>query len=133
MKTLQSFTDKTAISLSFLCTIHCLAMPLLVVLLPSLAALPLEEEAFHLWMVFIVVPVSIYALTMGCKNHKRYRVLLVGGIGLCILIATVLAGHDALGETWEKTLTVIGSSIIALGHFWNHRLCQQHDSCDCSD
>lgn len=133
IKNLQPLTDKTAIGLSFLCTLHCLAMPLLVVLLPSLAALPLEGEAFHLWMVFIVVPVSVFALTMGCKNHKRYRVFWVGGFGLAILLATVLLGHDTLGETWEKTLTVIGSSVIALGHFWNHRLCQKKDSCDCSD
>lgn len=132
MKNLQVLSDKTAISLSLLCSIHCLAMPLLVVLLPSIAALPLGDEAFHLWMVYAVVPISAYALTMGCKKHQRYHVLLLGGVGLFILIATAFLGHATLGETWEKTLTVLGTSIIALGHFWNYRLCQQHTTCGCS-
>ena len=132
MKNLQVLSDKAAISLSLPCSIHCLAMPLAVVLLPSIAALPLEDEAFHLWVLYAVVPISAYALTMGCKRHKRYRVLLLGVIGLFILATTALLGHETLGEAWEKTLTVLGTSIIALGHLWNYRLCQHHTSCECS-
>jgi len=133
MKNLQVLSDKAAISLSLLCSIHCLAIPLLVVLLPSIVALPLEGETFHLWMLYAVVPISAYALTMGCKSHKRYRVLLLGGLGLLILAATALAGHAILGEMWEKIFTVLGTSIMAVGHFWNYRLCQHHANCGCSD
>ena len=131
MNNIQAIADKVAVSLSLLCTIHCLLMPLAVVLLPALAALPLADEAFHFWMVYGVLPISIYALTMGCKKHKRYRLLLVGGIGLTILVAAALVGHEILGEVWEKSLTVLGASIIALGHYWNYRLCQ--DNCSCHD
>lgn len=133
MINLQALSDKAAISLSVLCSIHCLAMPLLVVLLPSIGALPLSDEAFHLWMLYAVVPISAYALTMGCKNHKRYRVLVLGGIGLLLLVTAALAGHDTLGETGEKILTVVGTGFIAIGHIWNYRLCQQHSHCGCSD
>lgn len=128
----NTIADKLSISLSLLCAIHCLAMPLIVVALPALAALPLADEAFHLWMVYMVLPISLFALTMGCKKHKRYRLLFVGGIGLSILAISAFAGHDLLGEFWEKTLTVIGSSIIAVGHIWNYKLCQKQDSCGCS-
>ncbi len=133
MKNLQVMSDKTAIALSVLCTIHCLALPLAVVLLPSIAALPLNDEAFHSWMVFAIIPVSIYALTMGCKKHQRYRLLWLGGLGVLTLILTAFLGHDVLGEFWEKTLTVIGSSIIVFGHIWNYRLCQEHTACACHD
>lgn len=133
MKNIQAIADKTAVSLSLLCTIHCLAMPLVVVLLPTVAALPLADEAFHLWMIYAVLPISIYALTMGCKKHKRYRLLLIGGLGLSILVATALVGHEILGEVWEKSLTVLGASIIVLGHYWNYRLCQYQDRCGCPD
>ncbi len=131
MINLQTVSDKTAISLSLLCSIHCLALPLLMVLLPSIAALPLADEAFHVWMVFAVVPISAYALFMGCKNHKNLHVLLLGGIGLFLLCVTAFLGHDLLGEVWEKALTVTGSAFIALGHLWNYHLCQQPDACDC--
>ena len=126
----QTLSDKTAISLSLLCAIHCLAMPLVVVFLPAIAGLAIADEAFHLWMVAAVLPVSIYALSMGCKKHKNYRVLAAGGVGLAILVATALAGHDMLGEVAEKSLTVLGACVIALGHFWNYKLCQRRDSCD---
>jgi hypothetical protein len=129
---LQSLTDKTAISLSLLCTIHCLFAPLLAVLLPSIAGIPLEDEIFHLWLAVAVIPISIYALTMGCKSHKRYRVLALGGVGLLILIFTALFGHGLLGEELEKTFTVIGASIIAVGHIWNYRLCRQ-TACACPE
>ncbi|HBD11683.1 MAG TPA: MerC domain-containing protein [Porticoccaceae bacterium] len=131
MSDLQGLSDKSAIGLSILCTLHCLAMPLAVVLLPSIAALPLADEAFHYWMLIGVLPVSTYALTMGCKKHQHYRLLLLGGAGLSILVFAAFAGHDILGETWEKALTVIGAMILAIGHTWNHRLCQHQHRCDC--
>ncbi len=129
MRNIQTLADKTAISLSFLCAIHCLAMPLLVTLLPALVALPMSDEAFHKWMLFGVIPISAAALLMGCKKHKRYRVLITGFIGLSILAAAALLGHDLLGETGEKTLTVIGAAVLAIGHFWNYRTCQNHEHC----
>ena len=129
MKNTRAIADKAAVSLSFLCALHCLAMPVAVALLPALAGLPFAEEGFHLWMVIVVLPVSIYALTMGCKKHKRYQLLMLGCLGLTILVAAALFGHDFLGEFWEKVLTVIGASVIALGHLWNFRLCQKLDTC----
>ncbi len=125
----QFITDKTAISLSLLCTIHCLALPLLAVLLPSIAALPLNDEIFHVWMIIAILPISAYALTMGCKNHKHYPVLMLGGIGLLTLCLVALFGHDLLGESLEKAFTVIGAAIIAASHIWNYRLCQYHKTC----
>lgn len=129
MKNIQAITDKTAISLSVLCTIHCLALPILIVMLPTLGALNLQDEVFHQAMLVFVVPISIYALTMGCKQHDRRSVIWAGSIGLIILVAGAFLGHD-LGEIVEKTLTVIGAAIIAMAHFFNHRLCKASD-CEC--
>ncbi|MGH1536586.1 MAG: MerC domain-containing protein [Gammaproteobacteria bacterium] len=130
MNNLQSITDKTAISLSLLCTIHCLALPLIAVLLPSFIAIPLQDEIFHTWMVIGVIPVSTYALTMGCKNHKRYQILFIGSIGLLTLSVVAFLGHEWLGEELEKAFTVIGAIIIAIAHVRNFRLCQQHNVCE---
>ncbi len=132
MKLEQYFFDKMAISLSLLCVLHCLALPLLLVLLPSLVALQLDNEAFHLWMVLAVIPTSTYALTMGCKRHKQYRFLAFGVIGLFLLLSA-LVGEEIIGEVSEKILTVLGAVCIAYGHFRNFRLCQQHEECPCPE
>ncbi len=133
MKPLQEISDKAAISLSLLCAIHCLVTPLAAVMLPSIAALSLDDEGYHLWMLVVVLPLSAYALTMGCTKHKRYRLLLIGGAGLLLLGVAAFIGHDLLGRTWEILLTLVGAGIIALGHFFNFRLCQHHDACSCQE
>lgn len=130
MKNLQALTDKTAIGLSVLCTLHCLVLPSLLVLLPGAAALSLNNESLHLWMVLAVIPTSAYALTLGCKQHKKYHVISIGVAGLAFLILAVVLG-ESLGETWEKTLTVVGAVIITTGHIKNYRLCQSQTDCEC--
>ena len=102
-------------------------------MLPSLAALQYDDEAFHVWMVLAVIPTSVYALTMGCKQHKRYRLLIMGLVGLLLLLSAVLPGEHLIGEFQEKALTVTGAAIIALGHYWNYRLCRHEDYCACPE
>lgn len=130
MKNIQALADKAAITLSFICTIHCLALPLAVVLLPALAVLNLEDEASHLWMLAAVVPTSLFALTMGCKKHKKLAVMVFGLVGLAVLITAVLLSHDILNEAGEQILLATGAIIIALGHLGNHQLCKR-SSCEC--
>ena len=130
---LQPAADKAAISLSLLCAAHCLALPLLIALLPSLTALGLADEAFHKWVVIAVIPLSAFALTLGCNKHRQMGVLYIGLLGLILLCATALLGHEILGEHGEKMLTLTGASLIALSHIRNYRLCQKGRSCECID
>lgn len=133
MKDAQALTDKLAIGLSLMCAVHCLALPVLLILLPSMAALQLDNEAFHFWMAVAVFPSSIYALTMGCRQHKRYRLFFLGSIGLTLLLLAVVLGEDGVGEVGEKILTVVGAGFVAAGHLLNFRLCYalNHENCDC--
>jgi carbon starvation protein CstA len=129
MKTVQEYTDKFAIGLSMLCAIHCLLLPLLLVALPSIGALQLQNEAFHFWMLAAVIPISIYALTIGCKKHQRYRLLSWGISGLILMLTAVFFGHNLAGESGEKILTLLGAILVVVAHWGNFRRCQQHTSC----
>ncbi len=134
MKTIQVISDKAAISLSFLCAIHCLAVPLLVVYLPTVAISSLTDEALHLWLLGVVMPVSAFATVLGCQHHQRYRLVFIVGLGLSVLSVSVIFGHDWFGESGERLLSLIGAGIIAWGHFLNFKLCQTDTgmNCDCS-
>lgn len=129
MKILPINADKLAISFSALCLVHCLALPLLIVMLPTLSVLPLQEESFHFWMVIGVIPTSIYALTYGCKKHQNFSLIKIGIIGLLALISALFVGHHLLGESGEKLLTFLGATIIVVAHIKNYKLCQQVDKC----
>ena len=123
--------DVVVILLSNMCLVHCLALPILTVTIPSFLSIYLDEDAFHLWMLVFVVPISLLTLMMGCRRHKQSSILSVGVAGLLGLIWVALFGHDLLPESGEKLLTVIGSSLIAFAHVLNYRACRRLD-CACS-
>lgn len=133
MRNTREITDQLSISLSLLCAIHCLLVPFVLILLPTLAVLQLDYEAFHYWMLVTVIPMNVYALTVGCKQHKRYRLLVLGFTGLSLLILAVFIGEDITGEWGERILTVFGASLVAGGHYWNFRLCQKDTNCACPE
>ena len=114
-----------------LCVLHCLALPLLIIFIPSISTLFFAQESFHFWMVMAVLPTSIYALTLGCKQHKQFSILSYGIVGISCLILAIVFGESHLGEFGEKVLTVIGAGIIAFAHIKNFTLCQQKNDCAC--
>ncbi len=130
MKNIQPTVDKAAMSLSLLCAAHCLALPFLVTLLPVVAALNFDDDTFHLWLLLGVIPTSVIALTIGCRKHKNVNIILLGVLGVGVLMVAALPGYATLGEWGERVVTVIGATIIAIAHFFNHRLCRRAN-CEC--
>lgn len=130
MKLTQTTADKFAIGLSLMCTVHCFATPVILALLPSFAVLQINAEQFHLWVLAVVLPTSLLALSLGCKKHKRTRYMACGVVGLAFLIIAVLLGQ----EEAEKVLTLIGSAFIALAHWFNYQQCfkKNNENCPCS-
>ncbi|MCW8879831.1 MAG: MerC domain-containing protein [Kangiellaceae bacterium] len=126
----QILGDKAAISLSIICVIHCLLLPLLVLILPSMATLWFNDETFHQWLLLAVFMSSSFALSKGYRQHKQFSIILWGSFGLSFLFLASLLGHDKVGELGEQSLTLIGAFIIAIGHIKNYRTCKQHQ-CEC--
>jgi len=131
MRKEQAITDNLAIGLSILCVMQCLAVPSILVLLPSVVAYHLQNEAFHFWMIVVVLPVSVFALTLGCKQHNRYHVMIFGVIGLVLLVSAIVAGDVFFGENGEKILTILGAGFVTVGHLMNFRLCRRSGSEEC--
>ena len=129
MRTTQEYSDKTAISLSVICLLHCLLMPSFLVLLSGYISLSYNNELIHYSILFLAIPISVYALLTGAKNHKTYTFLIIGMIGLLALIIAVTLGFQLWGELAEKSLTSIGAVLVAFSHFRNYKLCREAD-CD---
>ncbi len=117
--------DKLAITLSSVCVLHCFLTPLLLLILPSLAVFGLDSEWFHRWMVVGVLPISLYALTLGCKQHKNYNFFALGLLGMILLVAALFVEDALFGEYGEKVLTLIGTVIIATSHYFNFSRCRK--------
>ena len=126
----QNILDKSSISLSIACAVHCLMLPVITVMSPALIGSALADESFHRWLAFVVLPLSLVALFMGCRQHKHIGTVMLGLTGLAVLVLTALFGHGLFGEIGEKIATVVGAGIIAVAHFRNYRKCKRHHTCD---
>ena len=128
----QLRTDKFAMSLSMICVIHCLFTPSFIILTSTFFSFSYDNEFMHKMTLLLAVPISIFALIMGYKNHKTISFLPIGILGLLILILAVLLGERVLGEYGEKGLTLLGSIFVTYSHFKNHQVCINLD-CSCHE
>jgi EamA domain-containing membrane protein RarD len=130
MKSNTLSIDKMAIGLSMICTVHCLLLPIVLVILPTLSASIFGDEGFHQWLLIAVIPISVFALSMGCKSHKKLSVITTGLLGLAILTLAAFFGHDLLGELGEVMASLFGVLLIINSHLRNYALCKDLQ-CQC--
>lgn len=127
MKHLIRFADYAGIAASALCLVHCLAMPLLLAVLPLTS--PLfgsggDHHGLHdALLVGVTVPVLL-ALVPGFLAHRDPRPLLLGGAGLgCFLVAVLFVG-PGFGQGAEAVLAILSSALLIAAHRRNHRFCK---------
>ena len=118
-------------SFSAMCMIHCLFAPSLIILSYSSLALTVESELIHKAILLLTIPVSIFAISLGYKNHSNNSIIYTGIAGLTILISALLIG-ESIGENAELILTTIGSLMVIACHYRNYRICKKVN-CDCHD
>lgn len=123
----RKYMDTAAVVLSGVCMLHCLALPIALTILPIVNVTLLDESTFHLIMMTVILPVSVIALSIGCRQHKDRLTLVLGSVGLVILTLTAIFGHDLLGLTGERIVTSIGGLILAAAHIQNYRCCRDDD------
>lgn len=118
---MQFSLDKMSIGLSMICTIHCITIPLMVIIFPSiLVFVQLDHHSIHETLAWIAVPTSAVAAYLGYQNHKDQLVPFLTAIGAISLLATAFFGHDAFGEVGEKFATLFAGSILAYAHWRNY-------------
>ncbi|MEM9618879.1 MAG: MerC domain-containing protein [Pseudomonadota bacterium] len=114
MKANAPTLDAAAVGLSFMCLIHCLALPVISAFLP-LASVLAEAEWVHQFLVLIALPITALAIARHRKSRVRFSFIIPAVIGLVLLLAAgfVESLHDS-----ETQLTMIGAMLLALAHAW---------------
>lgn len=113
----QSGLDKAAVFLSGLCLLHCLAVPVSLLLGPLLGNwLQSTETEVHWILLGLALPISAVALQRGYQRHHNVTTLWLGYGGLVVMLVGVA---HLFGETWEVLLTVIGVIALLIAHVRN--------------
>ena len=101
----QKISDKISIAASMLCLIHCLVLPSFLVIFSSYISLSLDIEIIHYMLLFLVIPTSVFALTLGLKNHNNIFVFLLGLVGIASLIFALFTDMTFLNFSGEILFT----------------------------
>lgn len=111
--------ESAAIAASGLCLVHCLGLPLLLVLLPGVIGLYVGSEIVHYAALALVAPLALFALRLGYRRHGALCPGVIGGLGIACLTFAVL---PIAGERAEMLGTVAGSILLIAAHTINWRL-----------
>ena len=128
----QQNSDKIAMTLSMICVIHCFFVPSFLIIGASYLSLTIDNEFVHKAIVLLAIPISLFALGIGYKNHKTSSFIPMAVFGLLMLILAVVLGESVLGETGERIFTLFGSAALAYAHYKNYQTCKELD-CSCHD
>lgn len=111
---IRSRLDSAGILLSGLCAVHCLLGVVLVGIL-GLGGEALLSPAIHRVGLALALGVGVISLGIGVRRHGRIAPLVIGGLGLSLMALALAVGHGIA----ETVLTVIGVSLVAIGHIRN--------------
>ena len=108
-------------------------MPSFFIATSGLVSLSIDNEFVHSIILLIAVPVSLFALFLGLKNHTNKLIFLIGILGLIVLIAAFLFAKTFFGENEEILFTVLGSMMVIYAHYKNHETCKEIQCKSCHD
>ncbi len=110
--------DRLGMLLSGVCLVHCIALPLILLVFPSILMTQHADTTVHWVLLGIAVPVSGFALWQGFRRHGSRYAILLGTLGLVLLTLGVL---HVMGQSLEAPLTVVGVIALAAAHWINLR------------
>lgn len=108
--------DFSAIGVSGLCLLHCLASGVFVVGLSAVSLSVPDSHEFHIFTLPVAALLAAWALGRGWLRLRRAAPLVLGGLGLGLMAVGVLPAM--LG--WpEVAFTVAGVLVLAAAHALN--------------
>ena len=123
------FWDRLGITLSVVCLVHCLALPLAIAALPLLASQWPHSSSFHVALALVLIPVALLAVVPGLRMHGRTSVAAAMAAGLSLLSTAAFAGESLLTHEGVIALTVAGGVILVAAHAVNLALCRACPAC----
>lgn len=120
---MQRLADRAGICLSVICIVHCIATPIILVLLPVMQILELWHGSLHVVFAAIIPALALAAFIPGYKLHKEKRVFKIALIGFALIISGITVPHILKIEWLEPVLSICGSVFLVRAHIINRNLC----------
>lgn len=106
--------DRIGVALSCLCAVHCV-LGLVIVAGLGLGGGLLLDPAIHRVGLLLATLVAGVAIGLGALQHRRALPFVVAMTGLTFMGGALAVDHGIE----EAVLTIVGVSLVALGHVLN--------------
>lgn len=126
---LNAVLDRMGASASFICAIHCAAMPLIITLLPFVGLSFLADQRLEWLLVGLSAIMGVSSLCLGYREHGQRWIFAVLSVGLTMLTLGRILEARSIGGMWAIAIVVLGGMTIALSHVLNRRLCNTCHTC----
>lgn len=121
--------DRIGATASFLCALHCAALPFVLALLPALGLGFLANHEFERWFIAFATTLALTMLIRGYRRHREPHALFLLFPGLLLLWLGGYVVHSDDSVLWHASLVTLGGSSVALAHLVNLRLTHAHALC----
>ena len=107
------YWDAWAASLSGLCLLHCLAMPVLATVVPLAAAVS-EAEWMHILFVCMAAPITLWVVRRAWLQQESRWFMAIAIVALGMMVSAV----TVVPHNLEEPFTVIGAGTLGVAHSW---------------
>ena len=114
--------DRIGISLSGLCMVHCMLLPVVLLAVPLWSIAETLHDWLHPLLLVVLLPISLMALVATASKPQAKRVRVLFGLGLLIIALASLFGHEAANPVVETAFTLLGSGLLVTGHWRNRQI-----------
>lgn len=109
--------DKSGICVSILCMLHCLAVPLLLILGTDSLLLMIDQEWLELLIIITSFIIGSISFMQGFFQHRQHFIPILFCAGFLLIV-----NGESVKSTWVTVgLSIAGASIIAYAHYQNLR------------
>lgn len=120
--------DAAGTTASWACAAHCLALPLLIGVLPLIGLSFLLSETTERVFIGISVVLAILSLLPSYfREHKKLQAILLAVAGIGLIILTHFLFEENL--TLKVIFLISGAILISSAHLLNRRLCRDCKVC----
>ena len=117
--------DRFGATASFLCAVHCAALPLVIAVLPAIGLGFLANHKFERGFVAFASMLALTTLFLGFRRHRQFRAFWFLVPGIVLLAAGMIVDFDQ-SATLHAVLVSIGGTLVAVSHVTNLRLAHVH-------
>lgn len=120
--------DRFGMAASWACTLHCLALPFLIGVLPLVGlSFLLDETTERIFILLSAILAALSLLPAYFRQHGKLRVIFLAASGIGLIVLTHFLFEENLAA--KIVFLITGAILLSAAHLLNRRLCRDCEIC----